>query len=110
MAERLLKAGHEGQVVRDQQERRALGVTQLAEKLSRRELQVLEGLTQGKSNKEIARDLDVTEPTVKLHVKTLCRKLDAKNRTQAAMIARDTARCNRPYRRRGIVTTGDGTH
>jgi DNA-binding NarL/FixJ family response regulator len=29
------------------------------------------------------------EPTVKLHVKTLCRKLEARNRTQAAMIARD---------------------
>lgn len=61
----------------------------LAEKLSRRELQVLEGLTQGKSNKEIARDLDVTEPTVKLHVKSLYRKIDAANRTQAALIAKE---------------------
>ncbi|MDV7144003.1 response regulator transcription factor [Tropicimonas sp. TH_r6] len=61
----------------------------LAEKLSRRELQVLEGLTQGKSNKEIARDLDVQEPTVKLHVKTLYRKIGVANRTQAAMVAKD---------------------
>ena len=61
----------------------------LADKLTGRELQVLEGLTQGKSNKEIARDLDITEPTVKLHMKTLYRKLDAANRTQAAMIARE---------------------
>ncbi len=61
----------------------------LADKLTSRELQVLEGLTQGKSNKEIARDLDITEPTVKLHVKTLYRKVGASNRTQAALIARE---------------------
>lgn len=60
----------------------------LAEKLSRRELQVLEGLAQGKSNKEIARDLDLQEPTIKLHVKTLYRKIGAGNRTQAALIAK----------------------
>lgn len=61
----------------------------LAEKLSPRELQVLKGLTEGKSNKEIARDLDITEPTVKLHMKTLYRKVGAANRTQAALIARE---------------------
>lgn len=61
----------------------------LADKLTERELQVLEGLTQGKSNKEIARDLDIQEPTVKLHMKTLYRKLGAANRTQAALIARE---------------------
>ena len=57
--------------------------------LTERETEVLRGLVEGKSNKEIARDLDLQEVTIKLHVKTLCRKLDAKNRTQAAMIARD---------------------
>ncbi len=61
----------------------------LAQKLTPRELQVLKGLTEGKSNKQIARDLDITEPTIKLHMKTLYRKLDAANRTQAAMIARE---------------------
>lgn len=61
----------------------------LADKLTKRELQVLEGLTQGKSNKEIARDLEITEPTIKLHVKTLYRKVGAANRTQAALIARE---------------------
>jgi DNA-binding NarL/FixJ family response regulator len=61
----------------------------LAQKLTPRELQVLRGLTEGKSNKQIARDLDITEPTIKLHMKTLYRKLDAANRTQAAMIARE---------------------
>lgn len=57
--------------------------------LTKRETDVLRGICEGKSNKEIARDLDLQEVTVKLHVKTLSRKLDARNRTQAAMIARD---------------------
>ncbi|MDT8854218.1 response regulator transcription factor [Paracoccaceae bacterium Fryx2] len=58
--------------------------------LTRRETDVLRGICEGKSNKEIARDLDLQEVTVKLHVKTLSRKLNARNRTHAAMIARDT--------------------
>ena len=62
-------------------------VNPLAEKLTPRELQVLKGLTEGKSNKEIARDLDLQEPTIKLHVKTLYRKVGAANRTQAALYA-----------------------
>ncbi len=57
--------------------------------ITKREREVLIGLTAGKSNKEIALDLELQEVTIKLHVKTLCRKLGAKNRTQAAMIARD---------------------
>jgi DNA-binding NarL/FixJ family response regulator len=57
--------------------------------LTERETQVLGGLCEGKSNKEIARDLDLQEVTIKLHVKMLCRKLEAKNRTQAAMIAKE---------------------
>lgn len=57
--------------------------------LTPRELDVLRGLCNGLSNKEIARELDVQEVTVKLHVKTLSRKLDAKNRTHAAMLGRD---------------------
>lgn len=64
-------------------------ISPLAQGLSQREMQVLEGLCQGKSNKELARDLELQEVTIKLHVKTLCRKIDAKNRTQAAMIAKD---------------------
>lgn len=57
--------------------------------LSQREVEVLRGLCEGKSNKEIARLLDLQEVTIKLHVKTLCRKLNARNRTHAAMIARE---------------------
>ena len=57
--------------------------------LSPREVDVLRGICAGKSNKEIARDYGLQEVTVKLHVKTMSRKLGAKNRTHAAMIARD---------------------
>jgi DNA-binding NarL/FixJ family response regulator len=57
--------------------------------LTPRERDVLKGLSDGKSNKEIARDLDLQEVTIKLHVKTLSRKLNARNRTHAAMLGRD---------------------
>lgn len=57
--------------------------------LSPREKEVLKGLSDGKANKEIARDLDLREVTVKLHVKTLSKKLNARNRTHAAMIAKE---------------------
>ena len=58
--------------------------------LTPREMQVLEQFCLGRSNREIAGALDISEPTVKLHARTLCRKLGAANRTQAAMIARET--------------------
>lgn len=61
----------------------------LAKGLSERENQVLDGLCRGLANKEIALELGLQEVTIKLHVKTLCRKLEAKNRTHAAMIAKD---------------------
>lgn len=63
--------------------------TEFTKQLSQREKQVLQGLCRGRSNKEIARELDLQEVTIKLHVRTLCKKLNAKNRTQAALIAKD---------------------
>lgn len=56
--------------------------------LTPRELQTLEYLCQGKSNKEIARALHLKEVTIKLHVKNILQKLDVGNRTQAALLAR----------------------
>jgi DNA-binding NarL/FixJ family response regulator len=55
--------------------------------LTPRESEVLEFLLRGASNKEIARSLDLQVVTVKLHVRGICRKLGAKNRTQAALKA-----------------------
>lgn len=54
--------------------------------LSPRQLQVLEKLRQGVSNKQIARDLTLQESTVKVHVREIMRKLGAHNRTQAAIL------------------------
>ncbi len=54
-----------------------------------REGEVLSYLVNGASNKEIARALDLQVVTVKLHVRGVCRKLNAKNRTQAALMARE---------------------
>jgi DNA-binding NarL/FixJ family response regulator len=64
-------------------------MTPFDDRLSPRERQVLRALCEGKANKEIALDLQLREPTVKLHVKLVCRKLGARNRTHAAMLARD---------------------
>lgn len=58
-------------------------------RLTPRELEVLHFLVQGASNKEIARELELQLVTVKLHVRGICRKLNAKNRTQAALTARE---------------------
>lgn len=57
--------------------------------LTNRERETLRGLCDGKSNKEIARDLDLQEVTIKLHVKNILAKLHAKNRTHAALLARE---------------------
>ena len=56
-------------------------------KLTRRQREVLMSLVQGRSNKEIARELDVAEGTVKLHVAAVMRVLDVNNRTRAALKA-----------------------
>ena len=53
--------------------------------LSEREKSVLEYVAQGKSNKEIAHALAVTEVTIKMVMRTVCKKLSANNRTEAAM-------------------------
>jgi DNA-binding CsgD family transcriptional regulator len=51
------------------------------------EQNVLNLVMQGLANKEICRKLDLAEGTVKVHVKSLLRKFDAKNRTQLALLA-----------------------
>ncbi|MGE5505673.1 MAG: response regulator [Actinomycetota bacterium] len=56
-------------------------------RLTPRQRDVLAMLRQGKSNKEIARDLQLAEITVKLHVTAILRTLGCDNRTQAAILA-----------------------
>ncbi len=55
--------------------------------LSPREQEILQALVTGASNKMIANKLGITEATVKVHLKTLLRKIDVHNRTQAAIWA-----------------------
>ncbi len=55
--------------------------------LSERESQILQYLVGGSSNKAIARELTISEATVKVHVKGLLRKVRVTNRTQAAIWA-----------------------
>lgn len=57
------------------------------EGLTPRELDVLEHIVSGRSNKEIAADLDVSEATVKSHVNSLLGKMGVTDRTQAATAA-----------------------
>lgn len=57
------------------------------EKLSQREAGVLRLLMSGKTNKEIGRDLDLQEVTVKVHLRNVYRKIKATNRTDAVRIA-----------------------
>jgi two-component system nitrate/nitrite response regulator NarL len=56
-------------------------------KLSARETEILGCLREGAPNKVIARKLEITEATIKVHVKAILRKIGASNRTQAAMWA-----------------------
>jgi two-component system, NarL family, response regulator len=55
--------------------------------LTQRELDVLQLLAEGRSNKDIARRLNITEGTAKTHVKAILTKLDAISRTEAVAVA-----------------------
>ncbi|MGD6844215.1 response regulator [Bacillus infantis] len=57
------------------------------DELTKRELDVLKEIAKGKSNKEIAASLFITEKTVKTHVSNLLSKLEISDRTQAALLA-----------------------
>jgi len=55
--------------------------------LTQRELDVLQQLAEGRSNKDIGRRLQITEGTAKTHVKAILTKLDAMSRTEAVAVA-----------------------
>src|SRR5919112_3993129 len=70
--------------------------------LSPREQEILQSLVTGASNKMIAIRLGITEATVKVHLKTLLRKIDVNNRTQAAIWA-----MNNGFTAQGAAATRD---
>jgi len=55
--------------------------------LTQRQMEVLHLMAKGSSNKEIARDLDISENTVRVHISAVIGALDATNRTEAAYSA-----------------------
>lgn len=59
------------------------------QQLTKREREVLAKVPEGLTNKRIAKDLNIAEITVKLHVRSIYQKLGAKNRAQAVKIALD---------------------
>ena len=76
-------------------------LAQLSERdmLTSREDEVLRLLAKGRCNKSIARELDIAVGTVKVHVKSIMAKLDARSRTEAASVATG----------RGLVDAPDAT-
>jgi two-component system nitrate/nitrite response regulator NarL len=65
--------------------------------LTPREREILCHLAEGQSNKTIARELGITDGTVKLHVKAILRKLDVHSRVEAAVIAVEESLCGRRH-------------
>ena len=57
--------------------------------LTPREMDILRNLAEGQRNKEIARALDIAPGTVKLHIRSILRKLDVRSRVEAAVVAVD---------------------
>ena len=60
------------------------------ERLSLKEVRILHHVSDGLTNKEIAWKVGVAEVTVKMHMRSICTKLKAKNRAHAAIIAAQT--------------------
>jgi two-component system nitrate/nitrite response regulator NarL len=66
---------------------RSIPVDHVPQGLTDREAAILQCLPRGESNKVIARRYDITEATVKVHIKAILRKICVRNRTQAAIWA-----------------------
>lgn len=64
------------------------GVEPMMRRLTPTQMKVLEGVNSGLLNKQIAHNLGIAETTVKAHMTAVMRKLQVRNRTQAAIAAR----------------------
>jgi two-component system NarL family response regulator len=82
-----IRAVHGGEQVLSERVAQRLTSRRRRADLSDRELEVLAQLTKGRSNKEIASALFITEDTIKAHLKTLFVKLKVRDRTEAAIMA-----------------------
>jgi two-component system, NarL family, nitrate/nitrite response regulator NarL len=79
-------------------------------KLSERETQILDGLVRGYANKVIARRCDIREATVKVHMKSILRKMRVGNRTQAAIWALEHGYCSDDLTTDGLKANGNSEH
>ena len=59
------------------------------EKLNTTEIRILNLTSEGLRNKEIASAIGVTEVTIKMHMRSICQKLGARNRAQSVMLAKE---------------------
>ena len=82
-----IRAVHAGQHALPEGVAERLAVRRRRQELTSREVEVLQLLVKGRSNKEIASDLSIAEDTVKSHLKTLFAKLEVRDRTAAAIRA-----------------------
>src|SRR5882672_1562264 len=78
-----------------------------APQLSPREKSILRCLTEGDSNKCIARKIDIAEATVKVHVKAILRKIRVQNRTQAAIWGMNNGSLARPANNKFLLLNSD---
>ena len=83
LAARLLKEAGEGGAG-------AAATTDRLDSLTEREREILALVADGMSNKEVARDLDLQEKTVKHYMTNILRKLGVRNRVEAAILARES--------------------
>ena len=84
---RAIRSVHDGNVLLAPEAVGSLVRGSRADTLTAREREVLAGIADGKSNREIARLLRVSEKTVKAHVSAVLAKLGVQDRTQAALVA-----------------------
>ena len=82
-----------------------LGRAQPTQLVTPRELQILELLAQGKTNRDIARDFVISTATVKRHVENITAKLEASDRTQAVVRALELGLITLPESPRPFVSS-----
>ena len=84
----IIRTGKESNTRRSRNEDNPIS-PELLNSLTRRQLLVLERMSKGESNKQIAYNLNIAETTVKAHVSAILRKLGVHNRVQAILSASD---------------------
>ena len=94
-----LRAAHRGRKQIVPEVAVEIGLHALDEPLSAREIEVLKEVSSGRANKQVAARLNLSEETVKTHMRNILSKLNAQDRTHAVMIALD----------RGILSSWDRT-